>query len=112
MRSFSATFLLCITVIAGAQQPSQPKLSATPLSPDQIAVSRAFLANYNSGSKSSLNVANIADPFEPDTDPMVSDNKNGRGTCLLWDFPAISVLLMFIFSPPSLRAPASAWWIP
>jgi hypothetical protein len=82
MRSLSATLLLCITVVAAAQQPSQPKFSATPLTPDQIAVYRAFFAGYNSGSKSPLNVANITDPFEPDTDPMVSDDKNGRDTCL------------------------------
>jgi len=82
MRSFSALLLVCITAIAQTQQPSQPKLSSTPLTSEQVAVYRAFLADYNSGSKNPLNVANVTDPFEPDTDPMVSDDKNGRDTCL------------------------------
>jgi hypothetical protein len=91
MRPLRVTLLLCITVIAAAQQPSQPKLAVTPLTSEQIAVYRAFLADYNSGSKRVLNVANITDPFEPDTDPMISDDKNGRDTCLRAFPPHINV---------------------
>jgi len=79
MRSFSTTLLLCVTAIIRAQQPSPPKLSTNPLTKDQIAVYRAFLADYNSGSKSPLNVANITDPFDSNTD---SDEKSGRDSCL------------------------------
>jgi hypothetical protein len=68
--------------VAMAQDPAQPKLSTKPLTADQIAVYRAFLTDYQSGSKSQLNVANITDPFQPDSDPMQSDGKSGRDSCM------------------------------
>jgi hypothetical protein len=87
MRSTCTFLLLCLTTFAVAQQTTPPKLSATPLTTDQIAIYSAFLADYQSGSKTSLNVANTTEPFQPDTDPMLSDSKNDRDSCLR-SFPA------------------------
>jgi hypothetical protein len=85
MRSFSALIVLCIVTAAAGQEP-KPKLATTPLTLDQIAVYRAFLSDYNAGSKGALNVADITDTFEPDTDSMLSSD-NRRDDCLR-QFPA------------------------
>jgi len=86
MRSICKLLFCCVATLAAAQDSAPPKLSATPLSADQIAVYRAFLTNYTAGSKRTLNVANITETFEPDTDSMLSSG-NRRDSCLS-QFPA------------------------
>lgn len=63
------TSLLCCTAAAVvAQEPVQPKVSIKPLTEDQIAVYKAFLTDWQEGSKTPLNVANTTDQFQPERD--------------------------------------------
>jgi len=66
MRPIYQLLLLCVATAASAQDQASPKLSSTPLTADQIAVYRAFLRDYQSGSKTALHVANITGPLQPD----------------------------------------------
>lgn len=67
MASFITFVLLCSTAVAVAQAPVQ---SIKPVATNQLEVYRAFLSDWQAGSKSRLNVANATDPFQPDKDDL------------------------------------------
>ena len=59
--------LLCCSALS-AQDAPKPEFSPVPLTSAQIAVYRAFLADYNKGSKGKHNLADTTDSFQPDKD--------------------------------------------
>jgi hypothetical protein len=70
MPSILTFVVLCFTAVAVAQAPVQVQVSIKPLTADQLRVYKAFLADWQAGSKSPLNVANTTDPFRPDRDDL------------------------------------------
>jgi hypothetical protein len=57
-----AVLFYAVTTIAQ----TKPQLSSEPLTAEQMAVYRAFLASYDNGSGARVNLANKTVPFEPD----------------------------------------------
>ena len=65
------TFLAVVSFLLGcgfllAQTPAQPTLSEVPLSPEQVAVYRAFLLDYVKDAHTQINLSEVTTKFEPD----------------------------------------------
>jgi len=55
--------LWCFPVLSFGQ--AQPVFSKSPLTSDEITIYREFLLSYTNGSKTTLNVSDVTDPFSP-----------------------------------------------
>jgi hypothetical protein len=58
--------LIFLPAFSLAQSPATKSLSKVPLTPEQIAVYRAFLLNFGAGSDSPINVSDVTEKFQPD----------------------------------------------
>jgi hypothetical protein len=76
-----------------AQTANKPQLSHAPLTPEQIAVYRDFLASYNNGSGQPLNLSEATSTFQPDS--------GDYGGCMK-DFPQVPGIFEIHMFPASL----------
>ena len=55
----------CLPVFSFGQANPQLAISKSPLTSDEITIYREFLLSYTHGSKTTLNVSDVTDPFSP-----------------------------------------------
>jgi hypothetical protein len=70
MRLILTFLMVCSTAVAMAQESVPPKVSIRPLTADQMAIYKAFLADWHTDPKTPLNVANTTDSFRPERDDL------------------------------------------
>jgi hypothetical protein len=94
IRSYSAVsiYLLAFCLSGAAQSTPKPKLTVEPLTSEQISIYRAFIADYDNGSKYILNMAQTTDTFEADSGDlagcMKTFNKTNSRAMAAHSFPS------------------------
>jgi hypothetical protein len=78
VRSVCSLLLLCSSALAQQAEGPPPTISKDVMGTQQMQIYRDFLHRYQDGGKSPLNLANISEPFSPDSDEL-------KGC--LWLFP-------------------------